>query len=460
MHTLQILIYPLTETAETIDNSALIAAGFEVAALSQAEEVEAWLKTWSVDTVLIIIHPSAAKGLRRAAKLLETHPTLPVILVSGKARLPSLKKALEIGLFDQLTAPVDEAELLKVILRCQWRMSKWQAWNRLTQVLENLADGFILANMDIRLLMANHAARELFHLSGNNLSGKKVSEVFSHPDLLDLFHPHNTFPCRREISLDNGHIYSAQASLIPETGIAVIMQDITYLKELDRIKSDFVNTVSHDIRSPLTAIYGFVGLIDRVGPINEQQAEFIRHIQTSVQHITSLINDLMDLGRVEAGYSIQMEEVNLGEIIKQSIDDLDYQMNEKMQELNLSILEELPVIIGNPLHLQRMVTNLIENAVKFTPVMGKISVLCRAEANQVILEVADNGPGIPLSDQPHIFEKFYRGSNLSTNMPGTGLGLSIVKSIVERHYGRIWLESSPQGTTFSVILPTKHIPST
>jgi signal transduction histidine kinase len=87
--------------------------------------------------------------------------------------------------------------------------------------------------------------------------------------------------------------------------------------------------------------------------------------------------------------------------------------------------------------------------------MGRVQVSCRAETGQLILEVADNGPGIPLADQPHIFEKFYRGSNLSQDTPGTGLGLSIVKSIIDKHQGRIWLESSPLGTTFSVILPIK-----
>jgi two-component system NtrC family sensor kinase len=233
------------------------------------------------------------------------------------------------------------------------------------------------------------------------------------------------------------------------------MQEITHLKELDRIKTDFVNTVSHDLRSPLTAIYGFVGLIDRVGPINEQQAEFIRHIQSSVQNITSLINDLLELGRIEADYDLQMKDVDLNEIVSQSVETLDYQVNEKMQQMELSFPPQIPRILGNPLQLQRMVTNLIENAIKFTPAFGKINVSCRSETNQVFLEVADNGPGIPLEDQPRIFDKFYRGSNLSQNTPGTGLGLSIVKSIVEKHHGRIWLESSPTGTTFTVILPIK-----
>jgi signal transduction histidine kinase len=163
----------------------------------------------------------------------------------------------------------------------------------------------------------------------------------------------------------------------------------------------------------------------------------------------------MDLGRVEANYDIQMEDVNLKDIINQSIENLDYQVDEKMQEMELSIPDDVPGILGNPLHLQRMVSNLLENAIKFTPPLGKISIRLRAEASQLILEVTDNGPGVPLADQPHIFDKFYRGSNLSQNTPGTGLGLSIVKSVVEKHHGRIWLESLPTGTTFTVILPLK-----
>jgi two-component system phosphate regulon sensor histidine kinase PhoR len=231
------------------------------------------------------------------------------------------------------------------------------------------------------------------------------------------------------------------------------MQNITHLKELDRIKTDFVNTISHDLRSPLTSIYGFIGLLDRVGPVNRQQAEFIKHIQTSIQHITALINDLLDLNQVEAGYDLQMVEVHMKDILAQSVESLEYQISEKMLEVELSVDDPDPVMLGNPLHLQRMAANLIENAIKFTPPMGKIEIHCKTEASQLILEVSDNGPGIPLVDQPHIFDKFYRGSNMSQITAGTGLGLSIVKTIVDKHHGRIWLDSSPQGTTFSVILP-------
>ena len=453
--TLQILIYSTPENAEVINPSALVEAGYYVSSVSQPQAVETWLKTFSVDALLIIVHHSANEGLNYSAEILKSHPYLPIVLVTSELSPSYLVQALQIGLVDYLTIPLDAPALLRSVHRSLVHQKHMHEWERSARVLAGLEDGVILADLDGHLLMVNRAARNIVPFGDIKPEGKMASEVFNHPDLLEVMRPNSTFPHRREISLDDGRVFSAQASLIPELGIVVIMQDITYLKELDRIKTDFVNTITHDLRSPLTAIYGFVGLIDRVGPINEQQAEFIHHIQSSVHHITSLINDLMDLGLLEAGYDIQMEDVNLKDIVGQSIEFIDYQMNSKMQELVRTIPEEVPVILGNPLHLQRMVTNLLENAIKFTPPFGKIKVQCRTEANQLILEVADNGPGIPLDDQPHVFEKFYRANNLSRDIPGTGLGLSIVKSIVDKHHGRIWLESSPLGTTFTVILPVK-----
>jgi len=324
------------------------------------------------------------------------------------------------------------------------------------QVLNEVADGFILVDKNMQLLMVNRSARTIFNTGDAQLEGKLVDEVFTHPDLLDIFKPYQSMPFRNEIAMEDGRVYSAQASGVPTVGFAVTLHDITQLKELDRIKTEFVTTVSHDLRSPLTAVYGFIGLIDRVGPINQQQAEFIHHIQASLQNITSLINDLLDLGRIEASQDLKMVDVNLRDIIKLVLDNLEYQSTEKLQEISVTAPDQIPLVLGNPLHLQRMIGNLVENAIKFTQLAGKIDLRLRTEANQVILEVADNGPGIPLEDQPHIFDKFYRGSNLSEVTSGTGLGLAIVKSIVEKHQGRVWLESSPLGTTFTVILPIKQ----
>jgi two-component system NtrC family sensor kinase len=232
------------------------------------------------------------------------------------------------------------------------------------------------------------------------------------------------------------------------------MQDITHLKELDRIKSDFVSTVSHDLRSPLTAILGYVELIDRVGPINEQQREFIRRVQFSANNITMLINDLLDLGRIEAGFDALKEIMSFTALIHSTLEGLRSKLDERGQVVRLEIAEGLPRILGNPTRLRQMLGNLIGNAIKYTAPGGWVAVRAAAEGGQIILQVADNGPGIPPSDQPYIFDKFYRASNVASETPGTGLGLAIVKSIVENHQGRIWVNSFVgHGTTFTVVLP-------
>ncbi|NJD58530.1 MAG: hypothetical protein C3F13_17250 [Anaerolineales bacterium] len=448
----QLLIYADPEISYQIDRSALAALGYEINFVSEAEELNTRLAV-DYPFTLILAHPTASTGLDLITRILSDYPKLHVILVTSEVDLALLKRGLELGLVDYLVTPVDLSAMHAAIARAKNLQIARQAETRLEQVIFALQDGFVYADVNHRIQLINPAARQIFNLGDEPLVGKAVNETIFNADFLDIFKPNQRFPNNNEITTEGNRTYCAHSNLIPGWGITVVLQDISHLKELDRIKTDFINTISHDLRSPLTSIYGFIGLIDRVGPINRQQAEFIKHIQSSVQHITALVNDLLELNRLEADYDLQLVEIQMKDILVETISSLEYQSSEKMLEVVLSAPEELPVIMGNPLHLQRMVSNLIENAIKFTPPMGKIDVRCRVEANQLILEVADTGPGIPLQDQPHIFDKFYRGSNLAQLTTGTGLGLSIVKSIVERHCGRVWLESSPNGTTFTVILP-------
>ena len=326
---------------------------------------------------------------------------------------------------------------------------------KLETLLTNIQDGIIVADMEGRLLLVNRTTQELFKLQDHNPIGKPIEAVFENSDIIDMFGiEKRSKPFRTEIALEDGHVLNAQLTPIPEIGYAMVMQDITYLKELDQIKSDFVNTVSHDLRTPLTAILGYVELLDRVGPVNNQQAEFIRRIQISVNNITALINDLLDLGRIEAGFDTRKEVVPMQVLLRYAVDGLRMRAIEKEQALVLQADESLPPTIGNPVRLRQMLSNLINNAIKYTPTRGKIQVLGHAEGGQIIIQVSDNGPGIPPSDQPYIFDKFYRGSNIDGDVTGTGLGLAIVKSIVENHEGRIWVDSTlGEGSTFTVVLP-------
>jgi two-component system NtrC family sensor kinase len=232
------------------------------------------------------------------------------------------------------------------------------------------------------------------------------------------------------------------------------MQDISYFKEIDRYKTQFVNTVSHDLRSPLTAILGYIELIGKVGEVNDQQRAFIKRVQISVNYITNLINDLLELGRIEGGIDTRREFVPLGLIVQFAVDDVKNQIDDHDHKISLEIANGVPDVFGDPVRLRQVVDNLLSNAVRYTPNGGDITVRLSKEGEQVILQVEDSGLGIPYPDQSYIFDRFYRGGNVPDNVTGSGLGLAIVKSIVENHQGRVWVESSPgEGSCFTVVLP-------
>ena len=328
---------------------------------------------------------------------------------------------------------------------------------KLETILTQVEDGLVVVSEDGRIILVNRSARLLLGVKDQYIEGKSAKDILRHPDLAEIIDDHKSTARRAEINLEDGRVLNAQITPIPEVGLAVVMQDITHLKELDRIKTDFVNTVSHDLRSPLTAILGYAELIDRAGPTTDQQKEFIRRIQFSVHNITSMINDLLDLGRIEAGFDARMEIIHLPEIVQNALEGLRKRYTEKNQTVMLDIPASLPDILGSPSRLRQMIENLVSNAIKFTPVGGVITISARAESDQMIVQFMDNGYGIPPKDQPHVFEKFYRGSNIAGDIPGTGLGLAIVKSIVESHQGRVWLSSKVgHGSTFTVVLPIAH----
>jgi two-component system NtrC family sensor kinase len=234
------------------------------------------------------------------------------------------------------------------------------------------------------------------------------------------------------------------------------MQDISYLKELDRLKSDFIHTVSHDLRSPLTAILGYTELVERTGPLTPNQQEFLRRLQGSIQHITSLVNDLLDLGRLEAGFDTRREVVHLESVLKYSLDMFETQAKKKNITLEATIAKDLKGLRANPIRIRQMLDNLVGNAIKYTPPNGHVRINMSMQDQQIILKIDDTGPGIPADEQGRVFEKFFRATNAADHAEGSGLGLAIVKSIVESHQGRVWVESIVgQGSSFTVLLPAQ-----
>jgi two-component system NtrC family sensor kinase len=324
-------------------------------------------------------------------------------------------------------------------------------------ILREIEDAVMVVDAADKVVVMNATARVALGVLGGEVHGRRYNEIIATSEIRELLTGHSR---RVEVTLEDGRVFNAHLTPIQGVGRVVVMQDITHLKQLDRIKSEFVTAVSHDLRSPLTAILGYVELMGRVGPLNPQQADFARKVQYSAQSITALITDLLDLGRIEAGFDTQKEPTHLGAVVQYVADNLRAQAESKHQQFEIVVSGQLPPVLANPPRLRQLFTNLLENAIKYTPEQGRVGLIARQEGDLILLTVSDNGIGIPPSDQPYIFDKFFRASNSRSDFAGTGLGLSIVKSIVEDHSGRIWVESKPgQGSAFIVMLPRYQDPT-
>lgn len=323
---------------------------------------------------------------------------------------------------------------------------------KLETILGSIEDGVIVLDQDQRLLMANGQVQNSFTLQDQSWQGHRYEEFFVQEDMQALIE--NDLGTRAEVSLADGRIFDGLAVSIPEVGTVVTLHDITYLKKLDRIKSEFVNTVSHDLRSPLTAIMGYVELIERAGPVNELQKEFVRRVMGSVVNITRLVDDLLNLGRIEAGFDVRKDNIQMETLINLSIDALRKRIREKELEVAITAAPNLPALVGNPPQIRQMVDHLLENAVKYTSPGGTITIKLDSAQSQMLVRITDNGIGIPTQELGYVYDKFYRASNIHPDSQGSGLGLAIVKSIVENHHGRIWIDSTiDRGTEVSVVLP-------
>ena len=357
---------------------------------------------------------------------------------------------------EQLSLVSTFAESAAILIEQACQYQKAEKDNRkLESVLEQMEDAVIVVRPDFRIVLANRKARLLFDIGEEGVEGNPFETIFQDEELIRLFKDsHPEMPYTTEITIEEGYILLANLVEIQELGYAVTLQDISNFKEIDRVKTEFVNTVSHDIRSPLTAIWGYTQLLSKVGEINSRQQEFIERIQENINNISDLANSLLELGRIESGLDIFKEDVHLGAIVQQAIEELGYLLAERQQEIKFESSKSIPQIFGDPICLRQVVENLIANAILYTPEEGKITVRLVIEGEQIIFQVIDNGLGIPSTDQPYIFDKFYRASNIPEKTRGSGLGLAIVKSIVEKHQGRVWVDSQPgAGSCFTVVLP-------
>jgi two-component system phosphate regulon sensor histidine kinase PhoR len=237
----------------------------------------------------------------------------------------------------------------------------------------------------------------------------------------------------------------------------VILYDITEMKNVEKIKKDFVVNVSHELRTPLTAIKGFVETLEE--SVEDENRNFVEIIKRNTDRLINIVEDLLVLSELEEkGTTLELEELQLKEMVERILKIFEPRMKEKGLGLELHVKGSAPRIMADAFKLEQALINLIDNAVKYTE-KGTIAISLRYQDSQVMIEIKDTGIGIPEEHIPRLFERFYVvDKSRSKRLGGTGLGLSIVKHIVLLHNGTLQVKSLPsQGTTFSISLPTNPV---
>lgn len=337
---------------------------------------------------------------------------------------------------------------------------------RLAAILSSTTDAVLVTDPDDRILLVNPAAERAFGVTADTVVGQKVDQADLAPALVQVLGeplaPSGALT--KEIPLLDGRTLYASVSAIfsadgERIGRVAVMRDITHFKELDELKSEFVATVSHDLRAPLTFMRGYASMLPMAGDLSDKQRDYVGRILHGVGQMSELIDALLDLGRIEAGVGLERKPCHLGAILVESVDGMRARAVAKGVTLRLEQAEGAPVVAGDAALLRQVVTNLVDNAIKYTPSGGAVTVGFAIHEKQAMIRVADTGIGIAPDDQVRLFEKFYRIKRRDTmGVQGTGLGLAIVKSIVERHGGRVWVESElNKGSTFCVVLPLGEI---
>lgn len=351
----------------------------------------------------------------------------------------------------------------------------WKKYNKVLSdkknteaVIRSIAEGLVVVDSKGKVVMMNPAAERMLEVSRKDKIGKDMLDNLKEEQLISMV---KGAPDKEDKEIEvmsqrdeTRKVLRASSAVIENEngqtiGMVSVLSDITKQKELDQMKSNFVASVSHELRTPLVAIDKSLGLIlsGTTGAVSEQQAQFLEIAERNLKRLSRLINDLLDLSKLEAGkMEMRIQPVSIDHVIRESVESLKSWADTKAIELKAEIQPGLPQVSIDTDRVTQVLNNLIGNAIKFTPTNGTIKVEASSNAGRMIeISVSDNGVGIAKDALPKVFDKFYQaGERVPTDITGTGIGLSIAKEIVELHGGKIWAESEEGvGTRFIFTLP-------
>lgn len=470
----------------------LTRTGFKVMKATRGDEALDVLDKERIDIVLLDLKMPGMDGLEVLKRIRMLSKTIQVIVITGYATVETAIEAMKQGAYDFIPKPFEPDQLRIVVNRAWEKINFIQEAKRLAQernrtlsdldteksrirtIIESFPSGVVVTDPKGRVMLMNPAFRQLLGLDTNVKTGNRIDDYLPDEDLCQLVleisqgkHVDYDDIPNYEFSLSGEKYFMARGQpVLGEKkeclGAVLNIVDISAMKLLDHLKSEFVAKVSHELRSPLSTIHEQLALVikDMVGEEFAQDQHILDRAREKTKGLISLIGDLLDLSRIEEGIIChEPQSLRLEEILKNIIEFLRTSAQKKNQSLTLVLpQDELPELIADPIALESIFGNLVTNAINYTQEGGEIIVMIDMAGINLRVSVKDNGFGIADKYLNKIFDRFYRVKDDKTRyITGTGLGLPIVKGLLDSMGGFINVESEPgKGSVFTVLLPVKN----
>ena len=464
----------------------LTGKGYEVVGAENGQIALDLLAERAIDIVLLDLKMPVMGGEEILGIIRETYPDIPVIIITGHGTVDTAVVCMKNGAYDFITKPFQIDQFLLTITRAaekrrlEQRAARLKEENmrnlydlnleksRLKTIINQMANGVMVTNRNLEVVLHNPALMRLLEISTQVQGPIPISDIIMDTPLIETLKQILTGESAPQGSVVSQEIGAGRNTLRaisapalgPDNavdGTVTVLEDITTFKQLDEMKSDFVNMVAHELRSPLVSIRQINSVLIEglAGPLDEKQEGFVRRGMNKIDSLLDLINDLLDVAKIEAGKMVQHRvPTDVGQLIEDTVALMDPRAREQGIVLTYSC-EGLKPVLADPKNMEEVINNLVSNAINYSPEGGRVAITAQGLGEYMEIKVADTGVGISQEELPKIFDKFYRVKHPKTRqVMGTGLGLSIVKGVVEAHHGSIDVESVlNQGTTFRVLLP-------
>lgn len=443
------------------------------------------------DLVLVDLMMPGIGGMELIKKIHRMDPEIITVVITGNATIETAVEATKLGAYDYLPKPFSPEALTAVVNRgMEKRILSLEAKklyaertqrllelvnerSRLRTIIGAMADGVLVANLEGRLVLWNTSSVKMLKSKGFDIAGESLEYYISNEPLIaaikevlnsedkDFSMISREIPAQDEKVILMANIAPVRDEGGKILGAVTVLRDITELKEINKIKSQFVSMVAHELRAPLAAIKGWLEVVlsGEAGGDVEQNQQWLQRAMDRADSLLAMVNDLLVINRMETGKIAQkMEPVQINDLIKKIVEFLKPTAEKQKVTLSMTAAQDLPSIQADLRDMEKLFTNLISNAIKYNTENGSVIVEGKVEGSYLCYKIQDTGFGMSPATVKRIFDDFYRADDERVKkISGTGLGLTIAKKIVNSHFGHIDVESDPgKGSVFSVCLPLEH----